>query len=121
MAETSPSSVQPLSQRMEVLAALEPSPFPFISLYLSLAPNQNGREDHHQFVRKVFKDRASGFPEESPERQSFEKDVERIGQYLDSKVDQSWHGLAFFASAGSEFFEAIPLEARFENHSLFIG
>jgi peptide subunit release factor 1 (eRF1) len=106
---------------MEVLAALEPSPFPFISLYLSLAPNQNGREDHHQFVRKVFKDRVAGFPAESPERQSFEKDAERIRQYLESEVDQSWHGLAIFASSGAEFFEAFPLEAPFENHSLFIG
>ena len=121
MAETSPISVQPLSQRMEVLAALEPSPFPFISLYLSLAPNQNGREDHHQFVRKVFKDRANAFPEDSPERQSFDKDSERIRQYLESEVDSSTQGLALFASSGSEFFEAIPVEAPFENHSLFIG
>ena len=44
MAESIPVSVQPLSQRMEVLAALEPSPFPFISLYLNLTPDQNGRE-----------------------------------------------------------------------------
>jgi peptide subunit release factor 1 (eRF1) len=106
---------------MEVLAALEPSPFPFISLYLSLTPNQNGREDHHQFVRKVFSDRSKGFAEESPERQSFEKDAERIRQYLESEVGPSSHGLAIFASSGSEFFEAIPLEAPFENHELFIG
>ena len=120
MAETSPISVQPLSQRIEILAALEPSPFPFISLYLSLAPNQNGREDHHQFVRKVFKDRANGFSEDSPERQSFDKDAERILQYLESAIPPSTNGLAVFASAGSEVFEAIPLEAPFENHSLFI-
>ncbi len=106
---------------MEVLAALEPSPFPFISLYLSLAPNQNGREDHHQFVRKVFKDRVAGFAEESPERQSFEQDAERIREYLESEVPPSSNGLAIFASAGAEFFEAIPLEAPFDNHSLFIG
>ena len=60
---------------MEILAALEPSPYPFISLYLSLAPNERGREDHHQFVRKVFKDRAKGFDEESPERQSFRQTI----------------------------------------------
>ena len=106
---------------MEVLAALEPSPFPFISLYLSLTPNQNGREDHHQFVRKVFNDRAKAFAEESPERQSFDKDAERIRQYLASEIEASCHGLAIFASSGSEFFEAVPLEAPFENHELFIG
>jgi len=44
MAESTPAPVQPLSQRMETLAALEPSPFPVISLYLNLAGNQNGRE-----------------------------------------------------------------------------
>ena len=106
---------------MEVLAALEPSPFPFISLYLSLTPNQNGREDHQQFVRKVFNERSKGFAEESPERQSFDKDVQRIQQYLEGNVDPSCHGLAIFASSGAEFFEAVPLEAPFENHELFIG
>src|ERR687895_1942681 len=97
MAETSPISVQPLSQRMEILAALEPSPFPFISLYLSLTPNQNGREDHHQFVRKVFSERAKGFGEESPQRQSFDRDAARIADYLTTEAEQSWHGLAIFA------------------------
>jgi peptide subunit release factor 1 (eRF1) len=106
---------------MEVLAALEPSPFPFISLYLSLAPNERGREDHHQFVRKVFKDRGQGFPEESPERQSFDRDAERILQYLESEAKTAWNGLAIFASSGSEFFEAIPLEAPLDHHELFIG
>ena len=47
---------------METLAALEPSPFPVISLYLSLSTNQNGREDHQQFVRKVFSERAKALP-----------------------------------------------------------
>jgi peptide subunit release factor 1 (eRF1) len=105
---------------MDVLAALEPSPFPFISLYLSLTPNQNGREDHHQFVRKVFSDRAKGFAEESPERQSFDRDAERIRQYLESHTDSSAQGLAIFASSGAEFFDAIALEAPFGDHSLFI-
>jgi peptide subunit release factor 1 (eRF1) len=106
---------------MEVLAALEPSPFPFISLYLSLTPNQNGREDHHQFVRKVLNERAKAFAEESPERQSFDRDAEKIRQYLESQVDPACHGLAIFASSGAEFFETVPLEAPFENHELFIG
>lgn len=106
---------------MEILAALEPSPFPFISLYLNLAPNQHGREDHHQFVRKVFNDRAKGFREHSPERDSFDRDAGRIRQYLEDDVDLAWNGLAIFASAGAEFFDAIPFEVPFEEHSMFIG
>lgn len=106
---------------METLAALEPSPFPFISLYLSLTPNQNGREDHHAFVRKVLKDRAAAFKDESPERQSFDRDAQRIQEYLDKGTDASCQGLAIFASSGGEFFDAVPFEAPFDNHSLFIG
>ena len=106
---------------MEILAALEPSPYPFISLYLSLAPNERGREDHHQFVRKVFNDRAKGFREESPERQSFDQDVNRIYDYLESNLNPAWNGLAIFASSGSEFFDAIPLEAPLDHHELFVG
>ena len=97
MAESIPVSVQPLSQRMEVLAALEPSPFPVISLYLSLTPDQNGRENWDQFVRKVFNERGRMLRADSPERGSFEKDAERIRQYLDQPRDASCHGLAIFA------------------------
>ena len=106
---------------MEVLAALEPSPFPFLSLYLNLAANQVGREDHHAFVRKVLKERVKALPQGSPERESFEKDAERIREYLESKIDPATQGLAIFASAGSDFFEAIPLETPIGDHWLFVG
>ncbi len=95
---------------MAVLAALEPSPFPVTSLYLSLAADQNGREGYAQFIKKVFSDRAKALPEESPERESFDKDVKRIQEYLDNKDQASAQGLAIFACSGSDLFEAIPLE-----------
>jgi peptide subunit release factor 1 (eRF1) len=106
---------------METLAALEPSPFPVISLYLSLTPNQNGRESYDQFVRKVVNDRAKALQAESPERASFERDAERIQQYLDSEKRPSWQGIAIFACAGAELFEAIPLETPFDDHWMFVG
>ena len=106
---------------MEILAALEPSPFPVISLYLSLTPNQHGREDYGTFVRKVFNERAKALPADSPERQSFDRDVERIRDYLDAEKEPAWHGIAIFACAGAELFEAIPLETPFDDHWLFVG
>lgn len=106
---------------METLAALEPSPFPVISLYLSLTPNQNGREDYQAFVRKVFSDRAKGLAQESPERQSFEQDAERINAYLDGEKQAGAQGLAIFASAGGDVFEAIPLDTPFDDHWMFVG
>lgn len=106
---------------METLAALEPSPFPVISLYLSLTPNQNGRESYEQFVRKVFTERDKALAPESPERESFEKDAERIRKLLDDDKQPTWQGLAIFACAGADLFETIPLETPFEDHWLFVG
>ena len=63
---------------MEILAALEPSPFPVISLYLSLTANQTGREEYGQFVRKVFSERGKALAADSPARASFEQDADRI-------------------------------------------
>ena len=103
--------MQPLSQRLEMLAALEPSPFPVLSLYLRLAPNQNGREDYHQFLRKVFSERAKALPERSSDRESFDKDVRRIQEHLENKDGITGQALAIFASSGSDLFEAIALEA----------
>jgi peptide subunit release factor 1 (eRF1) len=106
---------------METLATLEPSPFPVISLYLSLTPNQNGREDYEAFVRKVLNERSKGLPQDSPERNSFEQDAERIRTYLETAKPQSSQGLAIFASSGAELFEAIPLDTPFDDHWLFVG
>ena len=121
MADAIPVSQQPLSQRLENLAALEPSPFPVISLYLSLAANQNGRDDYQQFIRKVFSERAKALPEQSPERDSFEQDVKRIQEYLDDKANTAGQALAIFACSGSDLFEAISLEAPIAQHWLFTG
>ncbi len=106
---------------METLAAAEPSPFPVVSLYLNLAPAQNGRENYEAFIRKAFADRVKGMPAESPERESFEKDHERIRHYLDDEVNRSSNGLAIFASAGANLFEAIQVDAPIEQHWLFVG
>ena len=105
---------------MESLAALEPSPYPVISLYLNLTPNPGERADHMRFVRKVFNDRAKAMLAESPERESFEKDAERIREYLETKVEPGWRGLAIFASAGTDLFEAIPFETSIGDHWLFV-
>jgi peptide subunit release factor 1 (eRF1) len=107
---------------MEALAALEPSPFPVISLYLSLTTNQHGREDYQQFIRKFFTERAKALPERSSERESFDRDIARIQEYLGEKQDNpATRTLAIFACSGSDLFEVMSLEAPITEHSLFIG
>jgi peptide subunit release factor 1 (eRF1) len=121
MAESPSVPVQSLSQRLQVLAAAEPSPFPVVSLYLNLAPDQNGRENYETFVRKAFSDRAKSLPAESPERESFEQDHERIRTYLEKEINRSSQGVAIFACAGADLFEAVQLDAPIDQHWLFVG
>jgi peptide subunit release factor 1 (eRF1) len=106
---------------METLAALEPSPFPVISLYLSLTADQHGRETYDQFVRKVFNERGKALRQDTPERGSFDKDTERIREYLNQERDPACQGLAIFACSGAELFEAITLETPFDDHWMFVG
>lgn len=106
---------------METLAALEPSPFPVISLYLSLSANSVGRENWEAFVHKVFNEHGKALRVDSPERGSFEKDAQRIREYLDQPRDGATQGTAIFACSGADLFEAIPLETPFDDHWIFVG
>jgi peptide chain release factor subunit 1 len=69
----------------------------------------------------VLAERGRAYREESPERQSFDNDAERIRTFLETDRQPAWNGLAIFACGGSGLFEAIPLDAAIEEHSLFIG
>jgi peptide subunit release factor 1 (eRF1) len=121
MAESQSESVQSLSQRFQVLAAAEPSPYPVISLYLNLAAGQGGRESAASFVKKALADRSRSLAADSPERESFDQDHERIRHYLDKEIDRASQGLALFACGGSGLFEAVQLDAPLDQHWLFVG
>jgi peptide chain release factor subunit 1 len=112
---------QSLDERLRNLAALEPSRFPVISLYLDLRANEHGRDDYAAFVRKVLPERLKGLAQQSVERESFERDMAGIQAYLRSEVDRAANGLALFACAGADLFEAIQVDAPIEQHWLFIG
>lgn len=92
-----------------------------VSLYLNLATGQNGRENYEGFVRKAFSERAKGLTADSPERDSFEQDHERIRAYLDNEVNRSSQGLALFSCAGAGLFEAVQMEVPIDQHWLFVG
>ncbi len=69
----------------------------------------------------MFSDRAKGLPAESPERESFEQDPERIRQYLDNEINSDEPGPGDLRLLGADLFEAIPLETPFDDHWLFVG
>jgi peptide subunit release factor 1 (eRF1) len=114
------SIAQPLSAQLDRLASLTPDPYPVISLYLNLQPDDRGRDRYDAFVRKMLPERLATYPAEGPERASLERDGEKIRTYLQT-VDASANGLALFACSGADLFEAIPLAAPIIEHRLYIS
>ena len=110
-----------LNKLIERLAGFEPTTLPVISLYLNAQANEHGRQDFERFLRKEFSERARAFKANSPERESFERDVERINEYLRDEVRPETNGVAVFACAGADdFFQAVQTVAPIENHRLYI-
>src|SRR5688572_20819564 len=100
-----------ISAQLDRLAALEPGPFPVISLYLNMRPDQNGRDHFEPFLRKELTERIKTYQPERPERASLEGDAGKIHEYVANSVDASANGLALFACAGTNLFEAVQLAA----------
>lgn len=112
-------SLNPLLDR---LAAFTPTEFPVISLYLNAQADQHGHDHFKPFVRKELYTRAKTYPLHSPERESLDRDIERINTYVQEELRPSANGLALFACAGANnFFEAVQLEAPIAEHQLYVA
>jgi peptide chain release factor subunit 1 len=113
--------MQSVAELIELLAIFDPVGVPVISLYLNAQPDEHGHDNFHTFVRNELRERAKTFQSGSPQRESFDKDAERITNYLDDEVRPSANGIAIFACSGAgDFFEAIQLDAPLENNRLFV-
>jgi peptide chain release factor subunit 1 len=110
-----------LAQTLDRLARMEPVALPLVSLYLNAQADSRGKDNYDGFVRKELRGRIDTFEPRSPERESFEKDVEAIERWLSDEVRPSANGIAIFACSGENFFEALQLEAPIESHRLTIG
>jgi peptide subunit release factor 1 (eRF1) len=113
-------SLDQLSAQLDRLVEWDPGPFPIVSLYLNLQPNDRGRDQFAPFVRKELDDRIATYGARGPERDSLERDAVRIREYVEA-VDASANGLALFSSSGAELFEAVALAAPIDAHQLYIS
>ncbi|HVF43926.1 MAG TPA: Vms1/Ankzf1 family peptidyl-tRNA hydrolase, partial [Pyrinomonadaceae bacterium] len=122
MAQSGAAESSTLEQIIDRLAGFEPSAgLPVISLYLNAQANENGRQDFERFLRKEFSSQARTFKSGTPERESFDKDVEKIEAYLRDELRPETNGVAVFACAGADdFFEAVQTAAPIESHRLYI-
>jgi peptide chain release factor subunit 1 len=111
----------PIAEQLDRLARFEPVPYPVVSLYLNAQPNEHGRDQFQAFVRQEFRARSRTYPVGSPERDSLDKDVERIATFLESELQPSANGVAIFACSAGEMFETVQLLAPIDQHWLYIG
>ena len=110
-----------INDQLARLAAFEPAPYPVISLYLNTQSDGRGRDRFQTFVRKELKARAQTYPPRSSEREMLERDLGRIGRYLENDVRPSANGVAIFACDAGQLFETVQLEAPFGENWLYIG
>ena len=121
MAQSGAAESNTLEKLIDRLAEFEPVELPFISLYLNAQANERGRQDFERFLRKEFPERARTYSAHTPARESFERDAERIREYLAKELRADTNGVAVFACAGAnDFFEAVQLAAPFESHRLYV-
>jgi peptide subunit release factor 1 (eRF1) len=121
MAQSGAAEGNTLEKVIDRLAEFEPVGLPFISLYLNAQADDRGRQDFERFLRKEFSERARTYTAHTPARESFERDAERIKEYLANELRPETNGVAVFACAGAnDFFEALQLAAPFESHRLYI-
>jgi peptide subunit release factor 1 (eRF1) len=111
----------PVKEQLDRLAAFEPAPYPVVSLYLNTQPGPTGRDQFQTFVRKEFAARSQTYPSGSAERESLDKDLERIARFLENDLDPAANGVAVFACSAGELFEAVQLTAPIEQHWLSIS
>jgi peptide chain release factor subunit 1 len=113
-------TIDTVAAQLDRVAALDSGPFPVVSLYLNLQPDQHGRDNFEPFLRKALAERIRTYGADGPERKSLEQDVEKIRAYV-SEVDAAVNGLALFACSGADFFEAIQVAAPIPEHRLYIS
>lgn len=105
-----------IAAQLDRLARFGPVPLPVISLYVNLQVDEHGKHNFMPFVKKELRARARTYSLRSAERESFDRDVERIEQYLTDDVPPAAEGLALFACAGAgEFFEPLLLDKPVEH------
>jgi len=114
--------VDSLVSTLDRLARLESERFPVVSLYLDARPDSRGRDHYQPFVRKELVARQRTYRLRSPERESFDRDLEKIRRFLENAVRPSTNGIAIFACSGEEeVFEPLQLEVPFEGNRLSVA
>jgi peptide chain release factor subunit 1 len=111
-------ALEPLVDR---LSAYEPSGDPVLSVYIDTRPDEHGKDHFQPFLRKELRARGAAFAPHTRERESYERDAERIREWAKRELRPSANSAALFCCSGSGLFEAVQLEAPIEQSRLHVG
>lgn len=120
--QTSDPLVTAIDEPLDRLLAFEPTSLPVISVYLNTQPDAHGRDPElAPYLHREFKALAGTWQASSPERKSFDQDVDRILAYAAEKIDPAANGVALFACHGAnEFFEALQFSAPVADNRIYV-
>ena len=109
----------------ESLAALEPTPFPFLTAYVNLQPGDQGHAAVTPFLKTALRRKGKRFAEGSEERASFDRDAEKLLAMFDKggRFEKPGAGAAaiFLCSGEGELEQILEYDAPLEKHSLHVG
>jgi peptide chain release factor subunit 1 len=110
-----------LQDQFDRLVSFPPTTFPVISLYLNAQADEHGKVDVDRFLRRELAARGRTFEPHSADRESYDRDVERIQAWVAANLSPRANGVALFACSGADdFFEAVQLEAPVKEHRLYV-
>jgi peptide chain release factor subunit 1 len=110
-----------LQDQFDRLVSFPPTTFPVISLYLNAQADDHGKVDVDRFLRRELAARGRTFEPHSADRESYDRDVERIQAWVAANLSPRANGVALFACSGADdFFEAVQLEAPVKEHRLYV-
>ena len=104
---------------LQKLLDVEAGKGPFISAFLDTSVNEVGKRNFEVIIRKEFSENLEKFPEDSVERESFERDIEKIEKYLDD-IDPQIKGVAIFANSATDFFRVYEFQVPFDETLFFV-
>ena len=110
-----------LQDQFDRLVSFPPTTFPVISLYLNAEAGEQGRVDVDRFLDRELAARGRTFEPHSADRESYDRDVQRILEWVAANLSPRANGVALFACAGADdFFEAVQLEAPVKTNRLYV-
>jgi peptide chain release factor subunit 1 len=118
---TEHDSARALEDVVDRLASFEPGEQPVLSLYLDTRANQHGRDQFEPFLRKELSERGRTFGASSKQREAFEKDAQRIREWLGRELQPSADGVAVFACSEQGLFEATQLDVPIAESRLVVA